>query len=174
MSALPDASTLRSMALTCASFYDILKGAESMVTGNVVMNDVGIDILPEAIAALESRDLFLAPEELPEFASRQFKSRQVHQRLRRLSTALSMSEFYQHVLHFAADFAIIFVRSSSLADSEIPADWPSRSEKSRIKRALYRFEIYCNMFKVGISLPSIRESKMIFSSGASRIGKMSN
>jgi hypothetical protein len=113
------------------------------------MNDVGIDILPEAIAALESRDLFLAPEELPEFASRQFKSRQVHQRLRRLSTALSMSEFYQHVLHFAADFAIISVRSSSLADSEIPADRPSRSEKSRMKRALYRFEICCNMFKVG-------------------------
>ncbi|RFU35659.1 hypothetical protein B7463_g715, partial [Scytalidium lignicola] len=57
MAALPDVGSLRSMALTCSSFYDAFIAAETLITSQVLLNEVGHDVLPEAIAALESSHL---------------------------------------------------------------------------------------------------------------------
>jgi hypothetical protein len=59
LSALPDAATLRSAVLSCPAFYFAFQGAESSISTPFLLSQVGIDIdlLPNAIAALESLGL---------------------------------------------------------------------------------------------------------------------
>ena len=56
-SALPDPSTLKSIVPTCSSFYHTLLDAETLIVKSVLQNQIGPDLMCDAIVVFESRTL---------------------------------------------------------------------------------------------------------------------
>ncbi|KAL2220436.1 hypothetical protein M432DRAFT_638579 [Thermoascus aurantiacus ATCC 26904] len=59
-----------------------------------------------------------------------------------------MGKLYDHVHYFATDLASKALAKNPVSgESDIAPTPPSQSELTRIERTLYRFEIYCNVFR---------------------------
>ena len=147
---LPDVKSLLSTILTCSSVYNAFTGDEVQITSQVVKNRMDVEVLPEAVAAVNSSHL--APwtlEPMQKFVNDQLLSRQTPQSSWTLSDALFLESLHCHVEYFALDFA-----SQALAKLSVPGDANAMlaspltpDELHRTQRAFYRFEIYCNLFK---------------------------
>ena len=147
---LPDLMSLRSTALTCSSFYQSFISAELLVTTSVLKNQVDLEVLPEAVAALASS--YLQPwtrERIQEFVHDHLDSRKSQPPSWTLSEALPLDSLHRHVQSFAAAFASETLTEKLGLDEldAIPKYPPSSDEIYRIQRALYRFELYCNLFR---------------------------
>jgi hypothetical protein len=139
LSALTDLTTLKATALTCSSLYSAFKNAEELIITQVLLNEVGIDVLPEAIIAHASKT-GAKPEA---FTSEHLQTRNPLRKVRwKFSEALPLSNSAKYVNYFACDFA----KSGLATKLDVSALDPSREELDRIKRAFYRFEIYSNIF----------------------------
>jgi hypothetical protein len=145
MCAITTIESLRSMALACSSSFHAFKDAELLITTQVLLKEVGLDVLPEAIAALESsRTDSWSRQKAADFISRHLRNRKIPPLSWTLSDALSMSKLYHHVRFFATDFATKTLASVPFEREAAP---PSQAEIARIERAFYRYEIYCNVFR---------------------------
>ena len=147
---IPDVTSLWSTILTCSSLYNAFINAEALITSHVVKNFIDVDVLPEAVAALKSSRL--APfkrDRVLEFVQSQLVSRKSPQISWILPEALPLSNLHQAVEYFAASFALrTLARLSPSAFAGTLPEYPlSPEELYRIQRALYRFEIYCNLFR---------------------------
>jgi hypothetical protein len=141
---LPDVRYLKSAALSCPSLYHAFVSAERILTCKVLQRQIPRDVLPEAVAALQSASVNPWPRlETQNFMSKYFFTRRRPRPKWNLSQALSMVTLYDHVKFFAKQFSYDALNSSQLENSIYP---PSRAEIARIERALYRFQIYCNLF----------------------------
>ncbi|RDL35268.1 uncharacterized protein BP5553_07199 [Venustampulla echinocandica] len=150
LSFLPDATSLLSMILTCPSVYNAFIKVEVLITSQVVRNLVGPEVLPEAVAALTSS--LLAPwerESMQTFVDDQLLSRQEPPRSWTLSKALALNHLHYHVEYFALSFGSHALAKLLAAGdvNDMLARSPTPSELHRIQRVLYRFEIYCNLFR---------------------------
>ena len=139
LSSLTNIASLKATALTCSSLYQAFKSAEELIITEVFLNEIDIDVLPEAIIAHKS-ETWTRP---PVFAAEHLQSRQPISSKKRLNIPelLPLSKTAKHIDYFAHDFA-----SQALAARPPISAPPSREELNRIKRAFYRFEIYGNMF----------------------------
>ena len=54
LSALPDVSSLQAAALSCPRLHFTFLEAEAAITAQVLLNQIDISVLPEAIVAFES------------------------------------------------------------------------------------------------------------------------
>lgn len=63
LSALPDTSTLQSLALTCSTFYHTIRNAESRIIESILHRQIGSDLLSDALIVLEARMLATDNEE---------------------------------------------------------------------------------------------------------------
>ena len=161
MSALPDVCSLRSMAQSSSFMYQAFSDAENRLTSSVLSNAIGLDILPEAVAALESSQLEpWTRQRIQEFLSQHFRVRRAPPQRYTLSKALQISKLYSHIDYFVADFAHkTLVKSPTAAHRA----WPSPHERVRIARTFYRFETYCNLFRnPKRNLFTIEEQREIF------------
>ena len=151
LSALPDIHSLRSMTLSCSSFYHAYKSAESLITSQVFQNQFEVEVLPEAVTALKSsRVLFSTRPHILDFSHGLLRSRTAPTESWTLSAALPLSKLQLSVEYFATGFIAETLNKSSALDyiDNAPPPWPvSRAERNRIHRAFYRFEIYCNLFR---------------------------
>ena len=150
LGSLPELMSLRSTVLTCSSFYQAFINAEVLITTSVLKNQVDLEVLPEAVTALESS--YLQPwtrERIQEFAHDYLGSRRVQPPSWTLAEALPLDRLHRHVQSFAAAFASRALREQLGVDEldAIPKYPPSPDEIHRIQRALYRFELYCNLFR---------------------------
>ena len=146
---LPDLMSLRSAILTCSSFHQAFISAEVLLTTSVLKNQVDLEVLPEAVAALESS--YLRPwtrERIQDFVHYHLDSRKSQLPSWTLSEALPLDSLHRHVQSFAAAFALEALTKQLGLDEldAIPKYPPSSDEIHRIQRALYRFELYCNLF----------------------------
>ncbi|TVY73585.1 hypothetical protein LSUE1_G006855 [Lachnellula suecica] len=145
MLALPDAESLKSLALSCRSLFGAFKDAELLVTRQVVLNEIASGVLPEAVAVLEaSFTTTWDRSSVQGFMSRHFDARITPSRNWTLSDALSVTKIQSHISYFAEDF---FLKSSSMQSFGSHVLPLSENERLRIDRAFYRFEIYCNLFR---------------------------
>ena len=105
----------------------------------VLLNEIDIDILPEAIIAHKSKT-WTRP---PVFAAEHLQSRQpiCPKKRWKISELLPLSKTAKNINYFTHDFA-----SQTLAARPSISVPLSREELNRIKRAFYRFEIYGNIF----------------------------
>lgn len=148
MSALPNVPSLRSTVLSCPSLYNAFINVQVPITNQVLLNELRYDVVPEAIAALESSRLEPLSQAIPGFVSQHLRTRRPPRLAYTLSDALAISELYSYVHYFAIDFV-----SNALAKVPITAHLKldqaplSENEMARIIRTLYRFEIYCNLFR---------------------------
>ena len=147
LSLAPDALSLRALILSCSFFHRAFIVSPSLILHSVVRNEIHALVLPDALATLATANLsprkrdrvrdFLAqanlfPASIPEYWS--------------MSDSLKLSKINSHVKYFATDFG-----STLCADlvTGVPNEAPlalTLTERHRIERAFYRFEIYCNLF----------------------------
>jgi hypothetical protein len=147
MCALPDVESLKWLVLACSSFYHDFRDAESFITTRVLLNEVHLDVLPEAVVVFESaRNGSWTRQGIIDFASQHLDRRMPPPQSWTLADALSISKLYSHVHYFATDFACKCLGIQAL-ERGVQQSPPSQLEIARIERTLYRFEMYCNIFK---------------------------
>ncbi|KAF9872570.1 hypothetical protein CkaCkLH20_10067 [Colletotrichum karsti] len=156
LSHLPDFNTLKNAALTSSTWLRCAPSACRQVT----LNEIGPSILPEAVMALESsrfdsKDLNLVVK----YSDKYLKRRPVIPPTISLADGAALSELHKCGRHLASkyqDFALhrLTREQCSLANDRrdwpqppSPADEPTAAETARFQRALYRFEVYRNLFK---------------------------
>ena len=144
---LPDVASAKSLALTSSSFYYTFLGAESLIITQVLQNEITTDLMHGAFAAYKASKISVwTKQAVKNFLDEYFGDLAPHKaQIWTLSEALPMNKVHSCVNFFAADFA-----SFALSKNPIPGDSsaaPSCTETLRIKRSLYRFELYCNLFR---------------------------
>lgn len=157
LSALPDAATFHSAVLSCPAFYFAFQGAQSSISTQFLLGQVGIntDLLPDAIAALESWFLSHRLAQTGITAGRreilQFTETHIHRRpdppkTWTLRTTYRVGKLGACVSQLARKFASEAMAQPPL-NSRGSAPPPTQRESNRIQRTLYRFEIYRNLFR---------------------------
>ncbi|KAI1082677.1 hypothetical protein F5B20DRAFT_577757 [Whalleya microplaca] len=145
---LVDLDSLTAAKLSCRSIHDAFTGAEKVITTEILRRQIDSSILPEAIAV--NKSFGLNPDDVnavATFTSEHLVARQTPPVLCSLDEALPMRRFHKYVESLA-------IRLSQDALATIPAPFqtsyhpfrPTPSELFRIQRALYRYQLYCNMF----------------------------
>ena len=157
----PDARTLRDLALSCSLLYTIFKNGECSIVRSVIKNEFPPAILPEALAVWrasqfpdgpfsladdEGQELFLESEIFVQmYLHRDFKTSMIFS----LNEHLQLSNLIADIDFFVGDF----VNSLSHPFQYYPivnglVASLSRLEIQRIQRAFYRYEVYCNLFRM--------------------------
>jgi hypothetical protein len=93
MRELPDVESLKWLVLACSSFYLAFRDPESLITIRVLLNEVQLDVLPKAVAVLESEgNRSWTRQGIIDFASQHLDRRMPPPQSWTLAVALSMSK----------------------------------------------------------------------------------
>lgn len=65
----------------------------------------------------------------------------------KLHDALALEELHDHVEFFTQGFISSALAVSPAVNALVPSSSVSSTERHRIERTLYRFELYCNLFQ---------------------------
>lgn len=150
LSAVPDVASLQAAVLSCPLFYSSFLEAEGEITAQVLLNQIDISVLPEAMVAFGSSSWHLRGtnpknrEVLVNFISQDNFQRPTPPRSWSLRKALDLGRLHIYVDSFAKKFAMATLTKHTLNQSNTVA---THQEMCRIERVLYRFEIYCNLFR---------------------------
>lgn len=144
---LPDVTSAKSLALTSSSFYYTFLDARSLILTHVLQNQISTDLLHSAFAAFKASKIPVwTKQAVRDFLGEYFGNSVPHESQKwNLSEALHMSKIHSCVDFFAAEFASFALSKIPTARGSNAA--PSLTEMIRIKRILYRFELYCNLFR---------------------------
>ncbi|KAI1377752.1 hypothetical protein F4677DRAFT_415410 [Hypoxylon crocopeplum] len=141
-----DLASLRNAALSCRTFLVAFNSAEVLITSEILLRQIDLDVLPEAILVHKS-SLLGKPsvDKGIKFANTYLKSRTPAPSQWRLVDALPLERFHHFVNYFANTLAneALEKQPRLLALGEQPK--PSCEEIHRFERALYRFQLYCNV-----------------------------
>lgn len=157
LEALPDVASLQAAVLSCPLFYRAFLEAETSITTHVLLHQIDISVLPEAIAAAKSSRLnphgtdLKTRRVISEFVAQNLHQRPTPPRSWSLWDALRLAQFHSRVDWFSVKFARAALTKHPL-DSTPPV--ATHQETCRIERALYRFETYCNLFREYQKTPS--------------------
>ncbi|KAJ2971411.1 hypothetical protein NUW58_g9426 [Xylaria curta] len=147
---LPDVSSLYAAVLSCSLFHSAFLGADETITTKVLLNQIDPNVLPEALVAFESAQLHphnadpKCREDILDFVAQNLQQRPTPYRSWSLRKAIQLGRIHSYVDTFAREFALIALSKCHLKQFNIP---PTLQELCRIERALYRFEVYCNLFR---------------------------
>ena len=151
-SALPDASTLSSLVLTCSTFYHTFRDAESLIIKSILYNQIGSHLFFDALIVLESRMLAPYNEEavahlLDLYAERALTITSNHLKWR-LRHAVAISRLHDTIEYLSQDFACSALATNIVTGLDEPSPTPlSALESNRIKRTFYRFELFYGVFR---------------------------
>ncbi|GAM86201.1 hypothetical protein ANO11243_042130 [Dothideomycetidae sp. 11243] len=139
LSYLPDVTSLQAAATSCRAFHHAFQGAQGIIATLVLSNQIDISVLPEAIAAdtsaaIGSRNVSDIMQKLHQRYDRPCSTRQMFR----------LGRFHHLVSDLAGRFATTVI---SAFEPHWPKDAISLREKRRIERSIYRFEIFCNLFR---------------------------
>lgn len=144
---LPDVTSAKSLALTASSFYYTFLDAQSLILTQVLQNEITTDLLHGAFAAYKATKIPVwTKQAVQDFLAEYFGKSVTHEAHRwNLSEALHMSKIHSCVEFFATEFASFALSKNRTIQGSNAA--PSFTELIRIRRVLYRFELYCNLFR---------------------------
>ncbi|KAH8156028.1 hypothetical protein CIB48_g12219 [Xylaria polymorpha] len=170
-----DFDSLCNAVLSCRFLFNAFKGAETLITGEVLLQHIDYDVLPEAILVNKSWGLFSCeywdqldhdvvmagrvwngsfpfcdPIELEEMLGR----RESAPTKWTLADAFPLVQFHEIVSYFATRFAREALKKQPRL---LETGEPEHEELCRIERALYRFQLYCNLV---VPPPQIRCSDL--------------
>ena len=158
----PDAPTLRNLIISAPSFYHGYRATPKIILEAVLSNEYGSRLLPEALttqlsARLPKEDFDSARDVL---LTKLQNKPQVPVDWT-LADSLALSKIHDNVNFFALEFAAHW---NEHVDETIPLDNEpaTRTEMERIRRALFRFELYCNSFPKSLDRPGPDERKELF------------
>ncbi|KAI1821967.1 hypothetical protein F4861DRAFT_516555 [Xylaria intraflava] len=157
-----DIKTLRNAALSCRIFFNAFKSAEAIITGQALLRQINYEVLPEAILVDKSWGLNAnyQYEIDPDFTylneiaiskalafTESLKHREPAPTRWKLVDALRLAEFHGKVSYLASQAAhqALEKQPRLLPAGESPVGVPTCEEMCRFERALYRFQLYCNV-----------------------------
>lgn len=153
LSALPDVATLQKTAISCPLFYHAFLEVEKSISTQILSLQMDYDVLPEAVAAFESskaRNIHSGTKDIDcleavtDYIARNLRQRPEPPKLWTLNEALRLEQLHISVSWFANKIATEALAKDPLNRTNAIA---TPQEISRIQRALYRFEIYCDLFR---------------------------
>lgn len=148
---LPDIPTLDALLRTCSSFYCAFKDSQSLIVSTVLTNGIHPAVVPDAVALWDATRV----EPWSKDAIEAFLKRY---RISGPSSAPSpwtfleasrFSKIDRRVQFFTQDFCSSILSVHPITGEPDPDhEPPSTSELCRIQRILYRFELYCALFRI--------------------------
>ncbi|KID83271.1 hypothetical protein MGU_09456 [Metarhizium guizhouense ARSEF 977] len=165
---LPDVSSLRAAALSCPLLYEVFLEADTTITTQVFLKQIDDSVLPEAKLAFLSSSLHHGPEPeyqhgLVDFITQNLRQRPTPPSSWSLQKALQLERLHLCVSELTQKFVHTTLTTYPTTQSKCTA---TRLERCRIERAFYRFELYCNLFrmlpKIYAELPIHVEQKQLF------------
>ncbi|KAI0856525.1 hypothetical protein F4860DRAFT_492626 [Xylaria cubensis] len=146
---VPDVPSLYAAVLSCSLFYRAFEGIETTITTQVLLNQIDVSVLPEAMMTFEST--LLPDKSKPEsskavdnFITRTLRQRPTPPRSWSLQKALPFGQLHFYVDAFAKKFVETTLTRVPFHQPQHPV---TKQEICRIQRALYRFEICCNLYR---------------------------
>ena len=139
---LPDIASLKSIRLTCSSFYCTYADAESVILNGILCSQIGSAMMPMALILSKAYDIppWSEPEVLDYLSHlHEYRARKLPM-MWTFPNALRVSQLHYHVEYFANDFA-----TEKLASEAQPR--PSIQEEHRIQRTLYLWELFCILYR---------------------------
>src|SRR6187402_10179 len=104
LSHLPNIASLPRIALTCTTFYHAYTSASSLIITQILLNQVGRGVLPEALATRDSRLVSYRGFTIDLFASKHLRTRRDLPKnwtwAGSLKDALAISSLHEHVTFF--------------------------------------------------------------------------
>ena len=144
----PDAFTLKNLVLSSPIFYRSFLTARNAILKDILHNEFRPSILPDALATFYSGHTPLGKDSKVEHVlSRYDNPGLIHIECWSLSDALELSKIHDDVDYFASDYASTLSRHPVTACRLSEPVSLRPHELDRIKRVLYRFELYCNCFR---------------------------
>ena len=149
LGALPDAVTLRALVLSHSSFYRAFITGKDFITFKVLLNQIVPNLLPDAVAVLESSRFRSWNRKLiQEFLADYHQGRLSPSRTWTISDAVPVSMLHDDICFFMTDFVTVALAANPVTGVPDVSPSPLTSrEKFRISQAFYRFELYCNLFR---------------------------
>lgn len=150
LSHLPDIPSLQAAVVSCPLFYHAFVEVEMVTATQLLLKQIDESVLPDAMAAAESSQLRPhdtepeSREAIVDFVNQDLRQRPTPPIYWSLRDALRISRLHFSVDWFAEDFCKKALDTSSLSQSR---SITTLQERRRIQRALYWFEIYCNLFR---------------------------
>ena len=144
---LPDVASAKSLALVSSSFYYTFLDAQSLILRHILQNEITPDLLQGAFAAYKASKIpWWTKQTVLDFLDEYFGGFLLHTNHKwNLSEALYMSKIHTCADFFATEFAsYALYKNPTLRGSNAA---PSSTEMIRTKRILYRFELFCNLFR---------------------------
>ncbi|KAI0839587.1 hypothetical protein F5Y06DRAFT_25188 [Hypoxylon sp. FL0890] len=148
LSSVDDVNSLRAATLSCRALYAAFAGAEELITTKVVVRQIHWDVLPEALAVEASWNIPNEDDALEKFARYHLSTRSRPFASWRLADALPIIRLHKIVEFLARRLArnALAYGPPQLSRQSSYQPEPTAGELRRIQRALYRFQLYCNMF----------------------------
>ncbi|KAI0544218.1 hypothetical protein F4679DRAFT_591684 [Xylaria curta] len=144
---VPDVQSLHAAVLSCSSFYHAFWNVETTITTEVLLNQIDVGVLPEAMLTAESA--LLPDESKPKsyetannFAARNLRQRPTPPRSWSLQEALRLSRLHFYVDALAKKFVETTLTKAPFNQPQHPV---TNQEMCRIQRALYRFQLFRNL-----------------------------
>ena len=144
----PDSFTLRALILSANSFYRAFLTGQNLILNAVLHNEYSESVLVDAMAAVMSSHVQPRnKKEIEEFLYQYQPELQPVPESWSLSDSLRLSRIHCSVRYFAADYAATLVMNPVTGVRDGYPMTLTLTETDRIERALYRFEIACNLFR---------------------------
>ena len=144
---LPDVSSAKALALTSSSFFQTFLDSQQLILTQVLQNEMDTEVLRDYLTALSASQIQVwnknAIHKILDAYFGETISHISHDW--KLSEALAISNLNECVDFLATEFASsALFRNPSTRGANAR---PSSSEMRRIKLALHRYELYCNLFR---------------------------
>lgn len=149
LAAAPDIKTLEAAVMTGPCLYNAFKGAEEFIVRSVVLRQFDADLLHDVLAThASSKTQDWSIDQAEKFFTSYFARDQHHfvdSMEWKLSQARSIGRFDGTVQYFVDHIVTKFLSTYTYwNDTQVVP--PTKLERNRISRSLYRFETFCNLY----------------------------
>ena len=158
-----DSITLRDAVLSTPFFYRAYSAAPKLVLRNVVRNELSEGVIPDAVAVVQASCIPPQDDTLKQaFLERLRRGPPWTPEPLSLIESVKFSSINRSVRYFADDFSSTLVANpiTGILD-ENPAPL-TRTERDRIERAFFRYQLYCTLFPDQESRPDPSPQRRLF------------
>lgn len=138
LGSLTDIRSLIAITCSCTKIYKTSTEAQPTIVPRVLSRELGNEILPEAIAVLQSSKSTWTKSTAQKFLSETLNERKIPNHNWSIADGVAVSRLYHQITQLATNFSS---EASSVVGTTV-----SKIELNRFQRAFYRFEMYYNIF----------------------------
>ena len=148
---LPTISSVRALALSSSSLFHAFSSAESLIARQVLQNEIGLEFLREALVVRKTSGIKKWRKEQVRVILREYFDINTPIRVNNwtFSQAQLLTRLKDRIDSFVADFAsrALSLHPITQEQGQVPTP-PSSSELIRFGHNFWKFELFCNLFRL--------------------------